>query len=119
MLDQIIRMVEAPYLKKEPDKFGPGDTVKVHLKTNEGDKERVQIFQGIVISIRGRGVNRNFTVRKVSQGIGVEKTFPLHSPLVKQVEVVREGKVRRAKIYYIRGKVGKSARIKEKKKISK
>ena len=119
MSDQIIRMVEAPYTKKKLDKFSPGDTVRVYLRIREAEKERLQAFQGVVISIRGRGLNRNFTVRKLSQGIGVEKTFPMHSPLIERVELVREGNVRRAKIYYIRGKVGKSARIKEKRKSSK
>ncbi len=94
--------------------FGPGDTIKVSAKIKEGEKERIQIFQGVVIRIRHGGSNANFTVRRIAHGIGVERTFPLHSPLVDRVEVVRHGNVRRAKLYYLRGLSGKAARIKEK-----
>jgi len=93
--------------------FGPGDTVRVHVKIKEGDKERIQVFQGVVLQRRGGGVGETFTVRKVSAGIGVERVFPYHSPNVGKIEVIRRGKVRRAKLFYLRGLTGKSARIKE------
>jgi len=107
------------YLEREqmrvdiPD-FRPGDTVKVYLRIVEGDKERIQPFQGIVIRKRGRNTNQTFTVRKVSYGIGVERTFPIHSPLIERVEVIQRGDVRRAKLYYLRGLKGKAAKVKEK-----
>ncbi len=114
-MDHVVRMVEKNYLKKDIPEFRPGDTVKVHLKVIEGDKERTQIFQGIVISIRGSGLSRTFTVRKIaSGGVGVERIFPIHSPAVEKIEVVRKGKVRKAKLYYLRGIRGK-IRIKERK----
>ena len=94
--------------------LAPGDTVKVRAKVTEGGRERLQIFQGVVIKVRRGGVSANFTVRRVTYGIGVERTFPLYSPLVDGVEIVRHGKVRRAKLYYLRGLSGKAARIKEK-----
>lgn len=94
--------------------FVPGDTVKVHVKIKEGEKERIQVFQGVVISKRKGTSNASFTVRKVSYGIGVERIFPLHSPIIDKIEVVTKGKVRRAKIYYLRKLRGKAARIKEK-----
>jgi large subunit ribosomal protein L19 len=106
-------MVEEKYMKKEPEAFGVGDTVKVHVLIKEGDKERIQIFQGHVIARKGRGMSQTFTVRKVSFGIGVERVFPLHSPSVKRVEVVHKGKVRRAKLYYLRDLKGKAARLRE------
>ena len=96
-----------------PD-FGPGDTVKVHVKIKEGEKERVQVFQGVVISKRKGTVNATFTVRKVSYGVGVERIFPLHSPVINKIEVISRGRVRRAKIYYLRKLRGRAARIKEK-----
>ena len=99
--------------KKNIPSFGPGDTVKVSVKVREGEKERIQVFQGVVIKVRHGGLNTSFTVRRVSHGIGVERTFPLHSPMVDRVEVVRHGKVRRARLYYLRGLSGKAARIKE------
>ena len=95
-----------------PD-FGPGDTVKVHVKIKEGEKERVQVFQGVVISKRKGTVNATFTVRKVSYGVGVERIFPLHSPVINKIEVITRGRVRRAKIYYLRKLRGRAARIKE------
>ncbi len=114
-MDHVVRMVEKKYLKKDVPEFRPGDTVKVHLKVVEGDKERTQVFQGIVISVRGSGLSRTFTVRKIaSGGIGVERIFPVHSPVVEKIEVVRKGKVRRAKLYYLRSIRGK-IRIKERK----
>ncbi|MFC1983447.1 50S ribosomal protein L19 [Chloroflexota bacterium] len=94
--------------------FAPGDTVKVSARIVEGEKERIQLFQGVVIKVRGGGVGASFTVRRVAYGIGVERTFPLYSPLVEKVEVVRRGKVRRAKLYYLRGLSAKASRIKEK-----
>ncbi len=95
--------------------IAPGDTVKVSAKVVEGERERIQVFQGVVIRIRRGGISANFTVRRVAYGVGVERTFPRYSPLVEKVEVVRYGKVRRAKLYYLRGLSGKAARIKEKK----
>jgi len=94
--------------------LAPGDTVKVSAKIVEGERERIQVFQGVVIRVRKGGVGANFTVRRVAYGVGVERTFPLYSPLVEKVEVVRHGKVRRAKLYYLRGLSGKASRIKEK-----
>ncbi len=93
--------------------FGPGDNVKVHVKIKEGEKERIQVFQGVVISKRKGGTNATFTVRKVSYGVGVEKIFPLHSPAIDKIELITRGRVRRAKIYYLRKLRGKAARIKE------
>jgi large subunit ribosomal protein L19 len=95
--------------------FNPGDVVRVHVKIKEGDKERIQVFQGTVIQRRGTGAGATFTVRKLSSGIGVERIFPLHSPNVAKVEVVKPGKVRRAKLFYIRGLTGRSAKVKERK----
>jgi large subunit ribosomal protein L19 len=107
-------LVDNQYLRTDMPEFGPGDEVKVHVKVIEGNKERVQIFQGNVIAISGSGVAETYTVRKVSYGVGVERTFPLHTPTVAKLEVVRRGDVRRAKLYYLRERSGKSAKIKEK-----
>ena len=107
-------LVDNQYLRSDLPTFGPGDEVKVHVKVIEGNKERVQIFQGNVIGIQGSGVAETYTVRKVSYGVGVERTFPLHTPTVAKLEVVRRGDVRRAKLYYLRERSGKSAKIKEK-----
>ena len=96
-----------------PD-FAPGDTLKVHVRVVEGSKERVQVFQGVVIRRQGGGVQETFTVRKLSYGVGVERTFPLHTPIVQQIEVVTRGDVRRAKLFYLRDRVGKAAKVKEK-----
>ena len=103
-------------IKPNPNipELAPGDTVKVSANIVEGDRERIQMFQGVVIRVRKGGISANFTVRRVAYGVGVERTFPLHSPLVEKVEVVRHGKVRRAKLYYLRELSGKAARIKEK-----
>jgi len=109
-----IAQIEKNHMKDDLPAFAIGDTVKVHVKIREGDKERVQIFQGTVISRRGGGTGETFTVRKISAGIGVERVFPLHSPNVSKIQRVRQGKVRRAKLYYLRGLTGKSARITEK-----
>jgi len=109
----IASLVEVKPNPNIPD-IAPGDTVKVGIKVVEGERERTQLFQGVVIRVRRGGVGANFTVRRVAYGVGVERTFPLYSPLVEKVEIVRHGKVRRAKLYYLRGLSGKRARIKEK-----
>ncbi|MEK6757396.1 MAG: 50S ribosomal protein L19 [Bacteroidota bacterium] len=97
-----LKLIEATQLKSDRPDFNPGDTVSVHVRVVEGDKERIQQFQGVVISKRGSGVNTTFTVRKISDGVGVERIFPLHSPRIAKIEKVKEGKVRRAKLYYLR-----------------
>ena len=102
------------YLKAEPPKVEVGDTVRVHIKVKEGNRERIQVFEGTVIAKKHGGIAETFTVRRVSYGVGVEKVFPLHSPVIEKIETVRSGKVRRAKLYYLRDRVGKSAKIKEK-----
>lgn len=105
--------VERPYLRDDVPEFRSGDTIKVHVRVIEGSKERIQIFQGVVISRRGGGTRESFTVRKISGSVGVERVFPLHSPTIDKIEVVRHGKVRRAKLYYLRDLRGKAARIEE------
>ncbi len=110
-----IKRVEAPLLKAQLPEFSPGDTVKVQLKVHEGDKERIQAFEGVVIRRRGDGLRATFTVRKVTYGVGVERTFPIHSPMVEKIECTRRGRVRRAKLYYLRKLKGKAARITERK----
>ncbi len=110
----VIRMIEAAGLKADVPEFRPGDRVKVHVRVVEGDKSRIQVFEGDVISRRsGTGLRATFTVRKTSGGVGVERIFPLHSPIVEKIEVSRLGKVRRAKLYYLRDRAGKKARIQE------
>ena len=109
-----LNQIQKESLRLDLPDFGPGDTVKVHVKIKEGEKERVQIFQGVVISKRKGTVNATFTVRKVSYGVGVERIFPLHSPVINKIEVINRGRVRRAKIYYLRKLRGRAARIKEK-----
>ncbi len=111
-MSDIIREIENEALK-EISEFNVGDTVKVHGKIKEGNRERIQIYEGTVIKIQGTGARKTFTVRKTSNGVGVEKTWPLYSPLVEKVEVVRKGKVRRAKLFYLRDRVGKAAKVKE------
>jgi large subunit ribosomal protein L19 len=108
-----LREVEKEQLREGIPAFTPGDTVRVHVRVREGDKERIQVFEGVVIGRRGGGVRESFTVRKVSYGIGVERVFPVHSPSVDRVQVVRHGKVRRAKLYYLRALKGKAARLEE------
>lgn len=108
-----IKNLEAAQLKAEVAEFKVGDTIKVHGKVKEGNRERIQIFEGIVIKRQNGGVQETFTVRKNSYGCGVEKTWPVHSPMVEKIEVVRHGKVRRAKLFYLRQRTGKSARVKE------
>lgn len=111
---EIIRNIEAGQLKAEVPQFSVGDTVKVHARIKEGSRERIQVFEGTVIKKQGGSNRATFTVRKISNGVGVEKTWPLHSPNVEKVEVVRMGKVRRAKLFYLRDRVGKAAKVKEK-----
>ncbi|MCP3956331.1 MAG: 50S ribosomal protein L19 [bacterium] len=108
-----LQNVERPYLKADLPEFRAGDTVRVHVRVVEGNKQRIQVFQGVVIARKGGGTRETFTVRKMSGGIGVERVFPLHSPSVDSLEVVRRGKVRRAKLYYLRELRGKAARIEE------
>ena len=111
---EVIKQLEREHLRMDLAPFDPGDTVRVHVKIKEGDKERIQVFQGVVIAKRKGGVGASFTVRKVSYGVGVERIFPTHSPIIDKVEVVTKGRVRRAKIYYLRKLRGKAARIREK-----
>lgn len=110
----IIKSIEHEQMKNKIPVLNVGDTVKVHVRVKEGNRERIQIFEGIIIKVQGGGVNQTFTVRKTSYGVGVEKTFLVHSPAVEKVEVVRVGKARRAKLFYLRDRLGKSAKTKEK-----
>nr|WP_294465802.1 50S ribosomal protein L19 [uncultured Sellimonas sp.] len=112
-MNEIIRKIEAEQLKENAPQFNVGDTVKVYGKIKEGNRERIQVFEGTVLKKQGGSTRETFTVRKFSNGVGVEKTWPLHSPNVEKVEVVRRGKVRRAKLNYLRGRVGKRAKVKE------
>ena len=112
-MNEIIREIEAAQLKENVSDFNVGDTVKVYGKIKEDNRERIQIFEGTVLKIQGGGNRTTFTVRKISNGVGVEKTWPMHSPNVEKVEVVRRGKVRRAKLNYLRNRVGKKAKVKE------
>ncbi len=114
MATDAIAVVEASALKRDRGAFAPGDSVRVHVKVIEGEKERVQIFEGIIIRKRGGGARATFTVRRVSYGVGVERTFPLHSPRVERVQVVKSAYVRRSKLYYLRERTGKAARLREK-----
>ena len=112
-MNAIIRNIEAAQLKENAPEFNVGDTVRVYGKIKEGNRERIQVFEGVVLKKQGGSTRETFTVRKTSNGIGVEKTWPLHSPNVEKVEVIRRGKVRRAKLNYLRGRVGKRAKVKE------
>ena len=112
-MNEIIKNIEAEQLRADAPQFNVGDTVKVYGKIKEGNRERIQVFEGIVIKKQGGSVRATFTVRKNSNGVGVEKTWPLHSPSVEKVDVIRHGKVRRAKLTYLRGRVGKRAKVKE------
>ena len=112
-MNEIIRNIEAAQLKEAAPEFNVGDTVRVYGKIKEGNRERIQVFEGVVLKKQGGGARETFTVRKNSNGIGVEKTWPLHSPIVEKIEVVRRGKVRRAKLTYLRKRVGKAAKVKE------
>lgn len=107
-------LIDMRILRDDVPAFGPGDTLKVHVRVVEGTKERIQMFQGVVIRRQGSGLRETFTVRKVSYGVGVERTFPLHTPTIAKIEVVTRGDVRRAKLYYLRDRIGKAAKIKEK-----
>ena len=113
-MTNIIQELEQAQLKSDLPEFGPGDTVRVQVRVKEGDRERLQAFEGVVIAKRNRGLNSSFTVRKISYGEGVERVFQTHSPLIASIEVRRRGDVRRAKLYYLRSRTGKSARIKQK-----
>jgi large subunit ribosomal protein L19 len=114
-MHQTIQMLEQIHLRSDLPDFHPGDTVKVYVRVREGDKERLQVFEGYVIGIKGAGVHETFTVRKISYGIGVERIFPIHSPMVAKVEIVTRGRVRRAKLNYLRALKGKAAKITERK----
>jgi len=116
MAEDIMKIVESRETRSDIPQFDPGDTIKVHVKVREGDKERIQVFQGVVISRKGGGTRQMFTVRKISGGVGVERMFPLYSPTIDRIEVERHGRVRRAKLYYLRDLRGKAARIEEKRK---
>ena len=113
-MTNIIQELEEAQLKNDLPEFGPGDTVRVQVRVKEGDRERLQAFEGVIIAKRNRGLNSSFTVRKISYGEGVERVFQTHSPLIASIEVKRRGDVRRAKLYYLRSRTGKSARIKQK-----
>ena len=112
-MNDIIKSIEAEQLKENVPQFNVGDTVKVYGKIKEGNRERIQVFEGTVIAKKHGGISETFTVRRVAHGCGIERVFPLHSPVVDKVEVVRHGKVRRAKLYYLRDRVGKAAKVKE------
>ncbi|NMD43361.1 MAG: 50S ribosomal protein L19 [Firmicutes bacterium] len=109
----LMKEVEKQYLKEDIPRFNPGDTVRVHVRVVEGARERTQIFEGVVLRRQGRGLRETFTVRRVTYGIGVERTFPVHSPTISRIEVVKRGRVRRAKLYYLRKRTGRAARIRE------
>jgi large subunit ribosomal protein L19 len=113
MQNRIIEEITKEQLRSDLPAFRPGDTVRVHVKVVEGTRERIQVYEGVVIKRRGGGISETFTVRKISYGVGVERTFPVHTPKIAQLEVIRRGKVRRAKLYYLRNLRGKKARIKE------
>ena len=109
----LIKSIENEFLKEDLPSFSSGDTVKVNVKVSEGNRERIQTFEGVIIAVNGVGVNKTITVRKLSFGVGVERIFPVHAPIVDSIEVIRKGKVRRSKLYYLRDRVGKSAKIQE------
>ena len=109
----LLRAVDNSQLRTDLPRFRPGDTVRVHVKIKEGDKYRIQVFEGVVIVQKNNGISSTFTVRKVSFGYGIERIFPLHSPIIEKLEVVKSGRVRRARLYYLRGRRGKAARLKE------
>lgn len=113
-MNDIIRSIEEEQYKKDLPDFGPGDTVKIHVKVVEGARERIQIFEGTVVKVRGAGLSKTFTVRKITFGVAVERTFPVHSPRIDKIEVTRRGKVRRARLFYLRERTGKKARVREK-----
>jgi large subunit ribosomal protein L19 len=110
-----IKMLEKEQLKDDITKFNIGDTVKVHFRIKEGNRERIQVFEGAVLKRQGEGIKETFTVRRISYGVGVERTFPVHSPKIEKIEIVRKGQVRRARLFYLRDRTGKAAKVKEKK----
>ena len=110
---QTLDSIDAASLRSDVPEFRPGDSVKVHVRVREGNRERIQVFQGVVIRRQGGGVRETFTVRKVSFGVGVERTFPVHSPIIARIEVMSRGDVRRAKLYYLRDRIGKAAKVRE------
>ena len=112
-MNELIKSLEQEQLKNEVPAFGPGDTVRVHVKIVEGKRERVQVFEGVVMKRQGGGARETFTVRRLAYGVGVERTFPVNSPIIEKMEVTRRGKVRRAKLFYLRDRVGKAAKVKE------
>lgn len=112
-MSKVIEKITSAQLRSDIPEFRPGDSVRVHVKVVEGERERIQLFEGLVIKRRGAGISETYTVRKISNGVGVERTFPVHTPRVAKLEVTRKGRVRRAKLYYIRALSGKAARIKE------
>ena len=114
MINQLIQDITKEQLRDDIPEFRAGDTLRVHVRIVEGDRERIQVFEGVVIKRRGGGISETFTVRKISYGVGVERTFPVHTPKIDKIEVMRQGKVRRAKLYYLRELSGKAARIREK-----
>ena len=113
-MNDIIKNIEAAQLREDAPQFNVGDTVKVYAKIKEGNRERIQVFEGTVLKRQNGGIGETFTVRRIASGVGVEKTFPIHSPLVEKIEVVKRGKVRRARLHYMRARTGKSAKIKSK-----
>lgn len=115
-MQDIIRSIEQEHMRNDLPDFKPGDTVKVHVKVVEGNRERIQVFEGTVLKIRGEGLSRTFTVRRITYGVAVERTFPIHSPRIAKVEITRRGKVRRSRLFYLRGLTGKKARVKEKRR---
>lgn len=110
----IIKMIEQQQIKENIPDFNVGDTIQVHYKIKEGQRERVQVFEGVVIKRQGGGIRETFTVRRISYGVGVERTFPLHSPRIEKIVVTRKGRIRRSKLYYLRGRQGKAAKVREK-----
>ncbi|AZV56288.1 50S ribosomal protein L19 [Clostridium sp. AWRP] len=112
MLD-IIKQIESEQIRTDLPKFNVGDTVKVHVKIKEGNRERIQVFEGVVLKRQNGGIRETFTVRRVAYGVGVERTFPVNAPIIDKIDVIRRGKVRRAKLYYLRDRVGKAAKVKE------
>lgn len=118
-MDNILREIVADQLKVDPASFEIGDTVKVHQKVKEGTRVRIQVYQGIVIARKHGGVRESFTVRKITDNVGIEKVFPLHSPTIDKIEVVRHGKIRRAKLYFLRDRIGKASRLKDRRPVKK
>lgn len=112
-MNELIRSIEAEQLRTDLPAFNVGDTIKVHVRVKEGNRERIQVFEGTVLKKQNGGLRETFTVRRVAYGVGVERTFPIHAPIIDKVEVVRKGKVRRAKLFYLRSRVGKAAKVKE------